>query len=273
MRRAVGLSIAAVVLSVTLGVLIGLVIHTGMSERADHSGSQPGTSAPVTDASGSNSLPQPPSDAPGNGAGQASPTLPDPWSVEVTPVTDDPTGSPGAVRSTDAGGQTADTPDSTTLTATSTPSGRSPGITGHTPSTASRTSATGHHRASRTPSSTLRTPTIISSTVGGPGTGSTGSTGSGAASRSTGVPASTVTAGPGSDRPDRPCGTLGEKSAMRSGATLFCQHDQTDGSLRWRAVTNGGGCLNQTMTGTGLDGHRYACRLGVGGLNHWKRAG
>jgi hypothetical protein len=60
---------------------------------------------------------------------------------------------------------------------------------------------------------------------------------------------------------------------MRSGATLFCQHDQIDGSLRWRAVTNGGGCLNRTMTGTGLDGHRYACRLGAGGLNHWKRAG
>jgi hypothetical protein len=38
-------------------------------------------------------------------------------------------------------------------------------------------------------------------------------------------------------------------------------------------VTAGGGCLNRTMTGIGLDGHRYACREGAGGLNHWVRVG
>jgi hypothetical protein len=27
------------------------------------------------------------------------------------------------------------------------------------------------------------------------------------------------------------------------------------------------------MTGTGLDGHSYACRRGTGGLNHWVRVG
>jgi hypothetical protein len=36
-------------------------------------------------------------------------------------------------------------------------------------------------------------------------------------------------------------------------------------------VVAGGGCLSQTMTGIGLDGHHYACRRGAFGLNHWVR--
>jgi hypothetical protein len=84
--------------------------------------------------------------------------------------------------------------------------------------------------------------------------------------------AGSVTAHPGQDSPDGPCSTLGAKSSTSGGATLFCQHDQTDGSLRWRAVTNGGGCLNQTMTGTGVDGKHYACRRDTNGLNYWRPA-
>ena len=62
-------------------------------------------------------------------------------------------------------------------------------------------------------------------------------------------------------------------SGTASGATLFCQRNLQVGGLTWRPVVEGGGCLNKTMTGIGLDGHRYACRRGPGGLNHWVRTG
>lgn len=50
---------------------------------------------------------------------------------------------------------------------------------------------------------------------------------------------------------------------------MYCQHDQGDQSLRWRAVTDAGGCVSQTMTGIGVDGKNYACRLAANGLNYW----
>lgn len=77
---------------------------------------------------------------------------------------------------------------------------------------------------------------------------------------------------PGSAMAEKACPSLAARSANASGTTLFCQHNQSDGSLQWRAVIDGGGCLNQTMTGTGSDGHSYVCQLGDNGLNHWHRA-
>lgn len=79
--------------------------------------------------------------------------------------------------------------------------------------------------------------------------------------------------GGGGDVPGGRCNQLGQESATASGATLFCQRNLDGPGLAWRAVVEGGGCLNQTMTGIGLDGHRYACRRGPGGLNHWVRVG
>jgi hypothetical protein len=78
---------------------------------------------------------------------------------------------------------------------------------------------------------------------------------------------------PGSDAAGSPCAALAARSSDAAGTTLYCQVDRADRTLRWRAVVNGGGCLNQSMTGTGADGLAYRCRLDASGLNHWAPAG
>jgi hypothetical protein len=102
----------------------------------------------------------------------------------------------------------------------------------------------------------------------------------------TGTPTSAVTTTPpgtatgtaasppsGSATAGGPCPTLAARAADAAGTTLYCQVDRADRTLRWRAVINGGGCLNQSMTGTAADGLAYRCRLDASGLNHWAPAG
>lgn len=88
---------------------------------------------------------------------------------------------------------------------------------------------------------------------------------------------STITSGnttqTGFNTASESCGTLGAKSSSSDGTTLYCQRDQTDGTLRWRSVSAGGGCLNQSMTGVGPDHATYVCQLGTDGRNHWVAAG
>ncbi|GGL90572.1 hypothetical protein [Nakamurella endophytica] len=69
--------------------------------------------------------------------------------------------------------------------------------------------------------------------------------------------------------PAAACPALGQRIETATG-TAYCQHDQRDGTLRWRPVTDGGGCLNRTMTGTGADGRQYRCARASDGLNYWR---
>lgn len=247
MRRPVGLAVAAVVLSVTLGVLIGLVIHAGMVERADRQPPiTPGTAPPGTAESAES--------AESLVTGDETAASPPPWQPSLTPVSDPVIDGASAVG----------------------PGGSSSADTGSaSPQAAAGSSSPQDTSVSSTAADT--TPSTAANPVASPGTGAAATTATrtpgGTATGAPGRPStgSTVTAHTGSDVPDGPCSTLGARSATSGGATLYCQHDQADGSLRWRPITNGGGCLNRTMTGIGLDGHRYACREGAGGLNHWQR--
>lgn len=231
MRRSVGLAVAAVVLAVTLGVLVGLVIHTGMAQRAND--------PPRTTASTGSSEPSASSET--GVTGSRTVDLPTPWQPSLTPVPDTPTGS--SVASTESTGNPAG-PAAVATTGSSSPATTSAGTASSTPATRTAT-------VTVTASSTRST---------------TGST-------ATSTTATATTTRSGAQVPGGPCDTLGQRSATATGATLYCQHDQSDGALRWRPVTDGGGCLNRTMTGIGLDGRHYVCRTGPDGLNHWQPAG
>ncbi len=231
MRRSVGLAGAAIVLSLTLGVLIGLLIHMGMTQRAE----PPRHDVAAIRSSGENTGAATLSDE------SAGPTDPlrgsrasaEPWPASLTPVTDD-----GTALATPAAGLTQ--------AASSPPSSQAPPERPTTPATPATSAG-----MSPTPSGASAT-TTASSTPSGTASGNTPN--------------------PGHDVPRGSCQALGAKSATADGASLFCQRDPGDRSLRWRPVTDGGGCLNRTMTGVGLDGKPYACRVGPDGLNHWALA-
>lgn len=258
MHRRMGLTVAAVVLSLTLGVLVGLVIHTGMQQRADR---DPTPSSPAVTGTVAGESTEASDPADGEVSGESS---------DAGTAAADTAPAAGAVPVDDTGASTSVPPVTSTRTVTVTPSGTATATARTSPatSTARTSSPTG-----RTTASSSRRPTIVRTTVTAgtstSGTRSTGTTGSTPATTSAAAPSPH----PGADSPGGKCSTLGQKSSTASGATVFCQHDQQDGTLRWRAVTAGGGCLNRTMTGIGLDGHRYACREGAGGLNHWVRVG
>jgi hypothetical protein len=264
MHRRMGLTVAAVVLSLTLGVLVGLVIHTGMQQRADR---DPTPSSPAVTGTVADERTEASDPADGVVPGESS-------DAESAPAD---TGPPaGAVPVDDTGTSRSEPPVTSTRTVTVTPSGTATSAARTSPatSTARTSSPTG-----RTTTSSSRQLTIVRTTVtAGTSASGTRSLGTGATTGTAGTTPATTSAAapsphPGKDSPDGRCSKLGEKSSTASGATLYCQHDQQDGTLRWRAVTDGGGCLNRTMTGIGLDGHRYACRIGAGGLNHWVRVG
>ncbi len=83
----------------------------------------------------------------------------------------------------------------------------------------------------------------------------------------------TGTAAPdGAPAAGRACNALGDKGTATGGSTVFCQRDFSNGSLAWRGVVDGGGCLSKKMTGIGTDGQRYRCRPDRSGLDHWRRA-
>jgi hypothetical protein len=81
------------------------------------------------------------------------------------------------------------------------------------------------------------------------------------------VPTSTDPNGP--PAADAACAEFGARTDSEGTATLYCQHDPRDGSLRWRAVVAGGGCLSKSMTGVDDAGVRYRCRAAGHGQNHW----
>lgn len=198
MNKPVGWAIGGAVLSITVGVLVGLVLHAGQMERADR-------------------LPQP---------------APSSLSARVTQT------------------------------------GEYVGLTNTAPTEMPSTTPAPTLAPTELPSTTP-TPPSPSAPVTQTGT-DTGPTNTGPG-ETTGTPAGTSV--PGSNSAGQPCPTLAGKSADAAGTTLFCQVDQTDRTLRWRAVVDRGGCLSQSMTGVAADGRIYQCRLDASGLNHWALAG
>lgn len=196
MSKAVGWAVGGAIVSITIGVLVGLVLHAGQLERADR--------LPPPDAAAETSV-----------TGDAPTSLPRPPTTSWTPAS-------------------TPTPSMTPPDALSPGSSPGPPVTDSAdvmppPETATGTTAT---------------------------TASTGTTPS-----------------PGTDAAGAPCPELASRSSDVAGTTLYCQVDQVDRALRWRAVVDKGGCLSQSMTGIAADGRTYRCRLDDSGLNHWASTG
>lgn len=68
------------------------------------------------------------------------------------------------------------------------------------------------------------------------------------------------------------CPQLGQKGTVAQGWNVFCQRDFRLGTLTWRPVVDGGGCLSKRMTGVGVDGQQYVCRADGARLDRWRRA-
>jgi hypothetical protein len=198
MRRGTGLAIGAGVVSVTIGVLVGLVLYVGQVQRADRG---PGATGPASTAmtTGTDSIA-------GSRTGDAAPAPAATGAVIEPPAGTPSSLPPGGATSTPETGGDQLTDDTT------------PGTT--------------------TPGTTTGTTTV-------------------------------PTTGP--NAADEPCAALAARTADAAGTTLYCQRDQVDGTLRWRAVVDRGGCLNQAMTGRSADGIDYHCRLDSTGNNHWAR--
>jgi hypothetical protein len=260
MTHRIAVALAAIVFSLTIGVLVGVVVHTSAQQRAENNGSNPSSPALIpTDSLDASSSTV-------NATGLSS-NEPDPSS------------------GTDAGSDPL-TPagESEVVAASTVAASPSPSTTHPTRSTAStQVSSPSSTKASAKTSTTTtsRSAVVVYTTIGTPpappppDTPTKSSTSSQAHPSSSPVPRSTPppTSRPaGGNVPGAPCSPLGAKSSTASGATLFCQRDQHGRrGLSWRAVVEGGGCLNVTMTGIGLDGHHYVCRRGPFGLNHWVR--
>lgn len=71
---------------------------------------------------------------------------------------------------------------------------------------------------------------------------------------------------------DGVCAEFGTRADPEGTATLYCQHDDHDGTLRWRAVVAGGACLSRTMAGVDDLGVQYRCRAAGAHANHWVRS-
>lgn len=234
--------LAAVVLSITIGVLVGLVVHTSRSVRATDV-TTPQSAAALQSSplqtSPLQSSPLQSSPARTNAGQPAHPGSADPSSALVRRV-------PGA--------------GSDHTRVGSSPTATSGAVTpGAAPSTTSIDPASTTPRGGKT--SFVTAPLSSSAaTSPAPATPSTNA-----------APSSPGPAAPGSDVPNAPCAPFGARSSTAAGVTVYCQHDQGDQSLRWRAVTDAGGCVSQTMTGIGVDGKHYACRRAANGLNYWVR--
>ena len=240
-KAAVVLTAAA--LSVTVGVLIGIVLIIGGNARRQAIVAPP---SPVATAQVSGPL------SAGNSTTAAISVLSPASSPAVSPpAVSSPavvTSAPPAPVSSPGAGPAATTRPSATVTT------RRPAPT----------------RTATPPRPTATRPVIVFTTVTVAPTSSSISR----ATTSTVTPTQTTAAPPpdGTPAAGRPCAALGDKATATGGSTVFCQRDFRNGSLAWRAVVDGGGCLSKRMTGIGTDGQRYLCRPDRQGLDHWRRA-
>lgn len=269
MAHRIAVIAAAVVFSLTIGVLVGVVVHAAQLQHADDrtprvttttppaggvSGPPTGTS-PSPGGTSSSGDPATDSGGPATGSVTAPATL---QTFPVDPVIAQHGASSSAAVSTTVSTTVVTTPATSSSTAPTTGSSPATSTTGTTTST--------------------RRPVVIYTTVGAPSSAPSSASSSGpVTTTTTAVIGPTTTPPPPTSAPGQgdvagaSCPVLGQQSATAAGVTLFCQSNQRGPGLAWREVVAGGGCLNRTMTGIGADGHHYACRLGDGGLNHWVR--
>lgn len=220
MNKVAGWAVGGAVLSITVGVLVGVVLHAGQLERADRL--QPAAIPTQSAASSPASTRSTPAISPSS-------------STVVTWLPPSTPGTPPTEDAVTTGVATDQPPDTTT---------------------------------SMTPSSA----TVATSDTAGVSVSSTPATGTGATGTATTASGTVTAPQPGADIAGAPCPKLAAASSDAAGTTLFCQVDQKDRTLRWRAVVDGGGCLSRTMTGYAADGRLYLCRLDDSGLNHWAAA-
>lgn len=266
-KAAVVLTAAA--LSVTVGVLIGIVLIIGNKARQSSIATVPSPVATTAAESG------------GPPGGDPAPSS-DPAPAGGTVPVDD--GAAAQISLTPAVSSSATT--TSTVPARPTPTSSTP----HRPA-AVRPSRPAPVSSAVSPKPTVTRPAIVfttvtiapptsSSVVPAPDTLSSDSatsststsTAAGSGTTSSGTSTATAPAPEGAPAPGRPCAVLGDKATAVGGSTVFCQHDFGTGSLAWRAVVDGGGCLSKKMTGTGADGQHYRCRPDSRGLDHWRRA-
>jgi hypothetical protein len=175
-----------------------------------------------------------------------------PVDPSATPTTLAPAKGPNVAAPGSTASTSSPAPSSTGVAAPSTPE-----MTDSTPPTPETTDST--PPTPETSPSSLSTPTTISvqaTTRTVPDQSSTSP--------------STVPAGPVAA--DEACAEFGARGDPEGTATLYCQHDDHDGTLRWRAVVAGGACLSKSMTGVDDLGVPYRCRAAGQHLNRWVRS-
>lgn len=243
--------LTAAALSVTVGVLIGVVVMLGSKARQSEVGATPDL-AVATAVTAATATPASPDDLTGaqisvlptaSTTATTTGAIPAPASTNSSPATHSPAAAAPSKRPASprrSASTTAIAPATRPVTVHTTvtigPRSR-PAAPGATTSAPSSTPAAGPSRST----TTTRTTTAITPRGGQPA-------------------------------PGRPCPALGIKAGATGGFTVFCQRDFSNGTFAWRAVVDGGGCLSKRMTGIGTDGQLYRCRPDDRGLDHWRRA-
>lgn len=260
--------LTAAALSITVGVLVGAVITIGSHARSQ-SGATPSPSAQVSDGGSDSSQVR---GADGLGSEDLGTVVLDTDGVPLS-------GNPVAPTAPAAG---ASVPTAA-LSSPSASTGAAP-TTGRPPAKATPRitpgSTAGSLVAVTKPAVIMTTVTVMASTSAVPPTPRTTPTNpTTPASRSPGSsppPATTpVQTAPGAGAPaaGQPCPDLGDKGTVAGGSNVFCQKNFANGTLAWRPVVDGGGCLSKRMRGIGIDGRHYACRPDGAGLDHWHPVG
>jgi hypothetical protein len=86
------------------------------------------------------------------------------------------------------------------------------------------------------------------------------------------APSTTAKPSLGTAVPGELCHRLGDKATVAQGWNVFCQSNFALGSLTWRPVMDGGGCLSKRMSGIGVDGRAYVCRPDGQQMDRWRPA-
>ncbi len=244
-----GIALTAAALSVTVGVLVGAVITIG-----NHARSQSVASTPAASAPSSPSLVGDSAGAVAPASVQASISAPAPASASI-PMTSGPAPSAPPPSVGVAGTSAVLGPvRPTTTPVKATPRRSVPPATVITIYLTTTTPTPAHAPAPAPPPPPAATPTTTPTTT------------------TTTTPRSTPAPPAGAPTAGQPCQTLGAKDTAPGGSNVFCQRNFATGSLAWRAVVDGGGCLNKTMTGIGIDGRNYTCRPDGPHLDRWRPA-
>ena len=245
MQRRTGIALTSAALSITLGVLVGAVVTIGNNARSTSYAHPP---ALVSSAPQSSGFPL--SAAIPSSVGDGTDVLPQSQTIDSSTAAQAPASS-APVAPLSAGSVALTTKPATTTSRIATP--RTTPRPSTPPIVQSTVRLTPRTTAGTTPTSTTSRPTPTTPTS------------------TTQITTSSAPADP--PAPGQSCSSLGAKGTAAAGYNVFCQRNFATGTLAWRAVANGGGCLNKQMTGIGVDGKNYACRAAGPTMDRWRPAG